>query len=112
MPRLGDRPVQPREQRVERPRRDQRLAEFPERVRVRHGVAGAEEAVKTVEAEMASPGFYDDRERALVAAERHQKLMWETGDLISQWEALQAEVDRRAERLAEITPSPAGRATR
>jgi hypothetical protein len=55
---------------------------------------------------MAAPGFYDDRDRAARAAEEHQKLMWETGDLMARWEALQAEVDEQAERLAAVTPAP------
>jgi len=55
---------------------------------------------------MAASGFYDDRERAARAAEEHQKLMWETGDLMAQWEALQAEVDEKAQQLAAATPAP------
>jgi hypothetical protein len=55
---------------------------------------------------MAEPGFYDDRERAARAAEEHQKLMWETGDLMARWEALQAEVDEKAQQLAAVTPAP------
>jgi hypothetical protein len=81
-----------------------RLAELEQRI------SETEEAVKGVEAEMASPGFYDDRERSSEATERHQKLMWETGDLMTQWEALQAEVDERDARLAELLPSPARQA--
>ena len=38
---------------------------------------------------MAAPGFYDNRDAAKAAADRHQALMWEVGDLIGQWEALQ-----------------------
>ena len=38
---------------------------------------------------MAAPGFYDDLERAKPVTDRHQALMWEVGDLIAQWEALQ-----------------------
>ena len=53
---------------------------------------------------MAAPGFYDDRERAAKAAEDHQKLMWETGDLMAQWEALQAEVDEKSQQLAAVVP--------
>ena len=49
--------------------------------------------MKDLEAQMASPGFYDDRPRAEKAAEDHKTLMWEVGDLMSQWEALQTEVD-------------------
>jgi hypothetical protein len=40
---------------------------------------------------MAAPGFYDDRAQADTAASRHQALMWEVGDLMNQWETLQAE---------------------
>ena len=53
--------------------------------------------MKALEAQMASPGFYDDRARAEQAAEEHKKLMWEVGDLVSQWEALQTEVDDQAQ---------------
>jgi ATP-binding cassette subfamily F protein 3 len=77
-----------------------RLADLEKRV------TESEQAVKALEARMASPGFYDDRERAAAAAEEHQQLMWQTGDLMAQWEALQEEVDEKSGRLAELTPSP------
>ena len=38
---------------------------------------------------MAAPGFYDDRTASKELIDRHQTLMWEVGDLIGQWEALQ-----------------------
>ena len=38
---------------------------------------------------MAAPGFYDDREPSKQLIEQHQALMWEVGDLMAQWEALQ-----------------------
>jgi len=69
-------------------------------------VTDSEQAVKALEAQMAAPGFYDDRARAAEAAEEHQKLMWETGALMSQWEALQAEVDEKSQQLAAATPAP------
>ena len=68
-------------------------------------VTEKEQAVKQLEARMTAPGFYDDRARAAQAAEEHQKLMWETGDLMGQWEALQAEVDDKAQQLAALTPA-------
>jgi ATP-binding cassette subfamily F protein 3 len=107
-PRLRKRGTPPERQVLERElkRMKTRLNELEKRV------AETEQAVKDLEADMASPGFYDDRDRASEAAEKHQKLMWETGDLMSQWEALQAEVDDRAARLAELVPSPAGRRVR
>jgi hypothetical protein len=38
---------------------------------------------------MATPGFYADLEASKPVTDRHQALMWEVGDLIAQWEALQ-----------------------
>ena len=77
-----------------------RLAELEKRV------AEGEQAVKELEARMAAPGFYDDRERAAHAAEEHQKLMWEAGDLMARWEALQAEVDEKTQQIAAAPPAP------
>ena len=37
------------------------------------------------------PGFYDAREQAEASVTRHQALMWEVGDLMNQWEALQTQ---------------------
>ncbi len=56
-------------------------------------VAEKEAAVKAVEAEMAAPGFYDDRTAADKRVAQHQALMWEVGDLMAQWEMLAAEVE-------------------
>jgi ATP-binding cassette subfamily F protein 3 len=66
-----------------------RLAELEQRI------TDKEKAVKELEARMAAPGFYDERERAEQAAEEHKRLMWEVGDLMSQWEAQQEEVDEQ-----------------
>jgi len=60
-----------------------RIAELEARI------ADREAQVKTLEATMSSPGFYDDREASKQVIDRHQALMWEVGDLIGQWEALQ-----------------------
>ena len=38
---------------------------------------------------MSAPGFYDDRDASRPIIDRHQALMWEVGDLMNQWEALQ-----------------------
>ncbi|HXY40624.1 MAG TPA: ABC-F family ATP-binding cassette domain-containing protein, partial [Vicinamibacteria bacterium] len=97
-PRLRPSGTLPERQVLERELRKSkaRLAELEKRI------TDAEQSVKALEAEMAAPGFYDDRARASEAAERHQKLMWETGDLMSQWEALQAEVDEKARQLAAL----------
>jgi hypothetical protein len=45
---------------------------------------------------MSAPGFYDDREASKAALGRHQALMWEVGDLMGQWEALQAHAAEHA----------------
>ena len=52
-------------------------------------IAEREAQVKELEARMTTAGFYDDREGSKQVVGRHQALMWEVGDLIAQWEALQ-----------------------
>jgi len=52
-------------------------------------IAEREAQVKELEAAMAAPGFYENLEAARPVTDRHQALMWEVGDLIAQWEALQ-----------------------
>ncbi|MGE0359155.1 MAG: ABC-F family ATP-binding cassette domain-containing protein [Vicinamibacterales bacterium] len=64
-----------------------RIAELEARI------AERETAVKTAEAAMAAPGFYDDRDAAKAVLDRHQALMWEVGELLGQWEMLQAEAE-------------------
>jgi ATP-binding cassette subfamily F protein 3 len=54
-------------------------------------IANREGRIKTLEEEMALPSFYEDRARAETVIREHQTLMWEVGDLMNQWEALQAE---------------------
>ena len=52
-------------------------------------IADREEAIKEIESSMSLPGFYDDHAAAKPVIDRHQALMWEVGDLMNQWEALQ-----------------------
>ena len=54
-------------------------------------IADREREIKEIETAMAAPGFYDDREASKPVIDRHQALMWEVGDLMGQWEALQDE---------------------
>jgi ATP-binding cassette subfamily F protein 3 len=56
-------------------------------------IAEREAAVKAAEAAMALPGFYDDPAAAKATLDRHQALMWEVGELLGQWEMLQAEAE-------------------
>ena len=67
----------------EEKKRRGRIADLEQRI------AEKEQAVKALEARMAAPGFYDDREASKHVIEQHQALMWEVGDLMAQWEALQ-----------------------
>ena len=49
-----------------------------------------EQAVKDVEHLMASPGFYDDRQKAEEAVSARQALLQDVASLMSEWETLQA----------------------
>jgi ATP-binding cassette subfamily F protein 3 len=91
------RPLPPAEGREERKRAD---AERKKEQRAREAlkkriadletrIADREAQVKEIEASMSGAGFYSDTERAQPIIARHQALMWEVGDLIAQWEALQ-----------------------
>jgi ATP-binding cassette, subfamily F, member 3 len=71
-----------------------RIAELEARI------AEKEAEVKGVEAAIAAPGFYDDAAVATPTLNRHQALMWEVGDLLSQWEMLQAEAEEKKAALA------------
>jgi ATP-binding cassette, subfamily F, member 3 len=67
-------------------------------------IAERETQVKQLEAAMVEPGFYNDHEAAKAVVDRHQTLMWEVGDLIGQWEALQehvAEQDKTPQHASE-----------
>ncbi len=65
--------------------RQARIADLESRI------AACEATIKQLEAEMASPGFYDDRAGAQPVVDRHQALMWQVGDLMHQWESLHAD---------------------
>ena len=52
-------------------------------------IAEREARVKEIEAAMSAANFYEDRAAATEIIKRHQTLMWEVGDLMAQWEALQ-----------------------
>jgi ATP-binding cassette subfamily F protein 3 len=81
--------------RVEAEARKQRKADDTRRRRIEAletRIADTEKAIKDIEASMSVPGFYEDRETAKPVIDRHQALMWEVGDLMNQWEALQTKV--------------------
>jgi ATP-binding cassette subfamily F protein 3 len=72
-----------RRRRRETSNRERRIAELEARI------ADREQAIKALETQMASAGFYDDRNASETVVSQHRDLMWEVGDLMSQWEALQ-----------------------
>ena len=79
-----------KQQEAERRKRDREAQALQKRITDLEGrIAEREALVKELEARMASAGFYDDREGSQEVVGRHQALMWEVGDLIAQWEALQ-----------------------
>jgi ATP-binding cassette subfamily F protein 3 len=51
-------------------------------------IAEREREIKEIEGKMSAPGFYDDRDASKPVIDRHQALMWEVGDLMAQWEAM------------------------
>jgi ATP-binding cassette, subfamily F, member 3 len=97
-------PPSPRDDREDRKRVDaerkkkQRAAEtLQKRISDLEGrIAEREARVKELEAAMAEPGFYDNREASKELIDKHQALMWEVGDLMGQWEALQEHATEHA----------------
>ncbi len=60
-------------------------------------IADRERAIKEVEQQMAAPDFYSDHEKSKPVLTQHQALMWEVGELLAQWEMLQAESETVAD---------------
>ena len=75
-------------------RKEQRAAQDRERriADLEARIAEREQEVKALELKMSDTHFYDRRAAAEEIVARHQQLMWEVGDLMNQWEALQAEL--------------------
>ena len=67
-----------------------RIADLEQRIGER------EAEVRDLETTMAGPAFYGDGRAAKALIDRHQRLMWEVGDLMNQWEALQNEATKLA----------------
>ena len=63
--------------------REKRVSDLERRIGER------ERTIREIEEAMTAPGFYDDRQTAQPVVDRHESLMWEVGDLMGQWEALQ-----------------------
>jgi ATP-binding cassette subfamily F protein 3 len=74
-----------RKTRKEAEARQRRISDLESRI------AAAETEIKDLEARMSAPGFYENHAASKPVIDRHQALMWEVGDLMNQWEALQTE---------------------
>jgi len=85
-PDYEDRKRQEAEARKERKARELRRKRVEE---LEARIAEREAEIKQIEAQMSAAGFYDNHETAKPVIDRHQALMWEVGDLMGQWEAVQ-----------------------
>jgi ATP-binding cassette subfamily F protein 3 len=89
---------QRKQQDAERKKKQRALESLQKRISELEGrIAEREAQVKALEAKIAAPGFYDDPAAATDVIARHQALMWEVGDLMGQWEALQEHAAGREE---------------
>jgi ATP-binding cassette subfamily F protein 3 len=87
-----------KQQDAERRKKDREAQALQKRISdLETRIAEREALVKELEAMMATAGFYDDREGSKQVVDRHQALMWEVGDLMAQWEALQEHAAARSE---------------
>ncbi len=75
-----------RRRRKDQQERERRVAQLESRI------AEREDLIKSLETQMAAEGFYENRETADPVVTRHQALMWEVGDLMNEWEALQGQI--------------------
>ena len=88
----GDRASREEKKRADAEARRAARAEQARRMRIDEleaRIGEHERAIREIETAMAAPGFYDDRAAAQPVIDRHQRLMWEVGDLMHQWETLQ-----------------------
>ncbi len=93
---------------VETRRQERRTQALRKRIaELERRIAEREEQIRGLEAKMAEPDLYADESAATDMVKRHQALMWEVGDLMNQWEALEEEAADR-ERAAVM---PAGDAS-
>ena len=72
----------------------QRKASKAKIVELEQRINKQELTIQELEVKMAQPDFYDDKASAQEKISQHQHLMWEVGDLMNQWEALQEESDK------------------
>ncbi len=82
---------------VEKKKRERALKALTDRVAdLEVRIAERERAIKEVEQKMSAPDFYGNHEVSKPVLAQHQALMWEVGELLSQWEMLQSEAEQFA----------------
>jgi len=80
---------------VEKRKRERAFKALKDRVAdLEARIAEREKAIKEVEVKMSAPDFYTDHEGSKPVLAQHQALMWEVGELLSQWEMLQSEAEQ------------------
>ncbi|MSO60538.1 MAG: ABC transporter ATP-binding protein [Acidobacteria bacterium] len=80
---------------VEKKKRERALKALKDRVAdLEARIADRERAIKEVEQTMSAPEFYGNHEASKPVLAQHQALMWEVGELLSQWEMLQSEAEQ------------------
>ena len=90
-----------RQVQTETRRLERRLRSLRDRISdLEQRIGKREESVRVLETDMSTPDFYSDETTAKACIDKHQSLMWEVGNLINQWEALQKE----AEELSQLVP--------
>jgi len=57
-------------------------------------IAETEQAIKTMEGRMADPALYNQNDASKSVVDEHQSLMWKVGELLGQWEMLNAELEQ------------------
>ncbi len=86
--------AQERRLQAETRRLERRLGTLQNRIaKLEQRIGEREQAVRTLETDMSDPGFYSDEANAKAGIDRHQALMWEVGNLMNQWEAMQHEAE-------------------
>ena len=88
------RAAKPRTPRNETRRLERRLKSLRARIaELEQRIGEREQSVRGIEADIAQPDFYSDAAGARARIDEHQTLMWEVGNLMNQWEALQSEAE-------------------
>ena len=99
-PAVRARAAKPRTAQNETRRLERRLKSLRARIAdLEQRIGEREQSVRTIEADMAQPDFYSDAAGAKTRIDEHQTIMWEVGNLMNQWEALQLEAEKLSRQI-------------